>query len=136
MKAELKTSELRINNLLRYEGTEDIAKVNLIHGDNHFDCRDEFGSFTPNGTYEPITLTEEWLIEKMGFTKHNDGGYVYQLSRMSNLHIDIGESACIFGFEHEYEAGEYPVLGRKFKFVHEVQNVVYELCGTHLVIIY
>lgn len=63
------TSELMIGNLLRYKGTEYIATVDLIHGEKHFDCRDEFGSFTPNGEYEPIPLTEDWL-DKLGFESY------------------------------------------------------------------
>ncbi len=67
----MKATDLRVNNLLYFKNTKDIAKVSLIH-DKHFDCRDEYGSFIPNGNYEPIELTEEWLL-KMGFEK--DGKY-------------------------------------------------------------
>src|SRR6478735_11936508 len=58
----MKTRELRIGNYLNYKNTKDLAIVHLIHGEKHFDCNDEFG-FTPNGNYEPIKLTDEWLIK-------------------------------------------------------------------------
>lgn len=67
----IKANELRIGNYLNFKNTKDVAVVDLIHSKNYFDCRDEYGSFIPNGNYQPIPLTEEWLIkfrfEKIGF---------------------------------------------------------------------
>lgn len=65
-KMKIPTSQLMIGNTLKYKGTEYLATVDLIHGKKHFDCRDEFGSFTPNGEYEPIPLTPE-LLDDLGF---------------------------------------------------------------------
>lgn len=63
----MKPSELRIGNYLKYKNTNDLAIVELIHK-QHFDCMDEYGAFTTNGNYEPIPLTEEWLL-KFDFQK-------------------------------------------------------------------
>jgi hypothetical protein len=71
----MEIKELRIGNCLQYKNTNDIAIVELIHK-KHFDCRDEYGSFTPNGNYQPIPLTEEWLL-KFGF-EHSKPNYWFK----------------------------------------------------------
>lgn len=63
------TKGLQIGNFVYYQGTEDICKVNLIHGENHYDSYDKFGNFIPNGKYEFISLTNDWLL-KLGYSVH------------------------------------------------------------------
>jgi len=70
MKNNISTGDLRIGNLLHYKGTTHTATVEIIHGKNHFDCRDEHGMFTPNGEYGPIAIDAEWLLA-FGFVKSN-----------------------------------------------------------------
>lgn len=117
----MKAQELRIGNYVYYKNTKDFAKVELIHN-NHFDCRDEYGSFTPNGSYEPIELTEEILL-KCGFNKKQD--YIN------------GVGLCIF-FEHKEfnyrlnQSFEVVLLKIKLNNLHQLQNLYWCLTNEEL----
>jgi len=109
------TQELRIGNFLHYAGTNYVAKVDLIHGRNHFDCRDESGSFTPNGSYSPIPLTEQWLLdftedgEPLCFEKWNDNAWEFYTT-----------------------TGDFTVNPERIKYVHLFQNWFRFTSGTEL----
>lgn len=111
--------QLRVGNLLYYKNTKDIAKVELIHN-SHFDCRDEYGSFTPNGNYEPITLTEEILL-KCGF-EINEGKTLFEHSKCGLKLMDI------VGL---YYRANFPIKADVTS-VHQLQNLYHALTGQEL----
>lgn len=118
----IKSTELRIGNFLYYKNTNDLATVELIHK-KHYDCRDEFGNFTPNGSYEPIPLTKEWF---------NKFGY-YNENRPDHFEKD------------EYTIDAHPFWicnemfiddknGVRIKYVHQLQNLFFALKQRELTI--
>jgi len=112
--------ELMIGNLLYFKGTDMVAKVQLINAPKHFDCRDEYGSFVPNGEYEGIPITDTLLI-KLGFEPDND----YKHPDAPMYFIDVrGKITC---FIHNCSHGH-------ILFLHEVQNAFKSLTGKHLTI--
>lgn len=117
----MKASELRIGNLVYFKNTHDVAKVELIHN-NHFDCRDEYGSFIPNGNYEPIELTEEWLL-KFYFTQKL-GNW-----ELPNFRFHINKPMNYDGFVF---CDGYSVITDKIHYVHQLQNLYFALCGDEL----
>jgi len=119
MKAEELATQLRIGNLLYYKGTTHIAKVELIHN-KHFDCRDEYGGFTPNGDYEPIPLSEEVLL-KCGF-KLNKENTLFEHSKCGLRLMDI------VGM---YYRANFPIKADVTS-IHQLQNLYYALCGVEL----
>lgn len=126
----MKATELRIGNFLYYKNTKDIAIVELIHK-NHFDCRDEHGSFTPNGTYEPIILTDEWF-QKWGFYK--DGDYWSRSIDDYNFCFKYRDWANSWGFYQEFtdsndpkdDGMKYPI-SFNIEYVHHLQNLWFAL---------
>lgn len=127
MKAEELAPQLRIGNLLYYKGTTNIAKVELIHN-KHFDCRDEYGGFTPNGAYEPIPLSEEVLL-KCRFEKCEKHENFYQ--------IILNDWTKIYVAFHEKQyAVELSVSKHSFcpkvKHLHQLQNLYCSLTGEEL----
>lgn len=131
----MKASELRIGNLLYFKNTHDVAKVELIHN-NHFDCRDEYGSFIPNGNYEPIPLTEEWLL-KFGFKRHDKGSVSAQFSYGTN---PVTQDYLIYlkwikDYQSNYQLKGFPFYNNghfEIKTVHQLQNLIHSLCGEEL----
>lgn len=59
---KIDTRELRLGNCVYFKNTHDIGTVEILHG-KHFDCRDKYGAFIPNGKYDPIPLTEDILLK-------------------------------------------------------------------------
>lgn len=117
----MKANELRIGNLLRYDKTQDYCFIELIHN-NHFDCRSIVGNiFTPNAKYEPIPLTEEWLL-KFGFKRFPwglvKGNLLFKDDlKCSYLILQVGN-----GFD------------TKIRYVHQLQNIYFALTGEELTI--
>ncbi|MGV6945062.1 hypothetical protein [Sphingobacterium kyonggiense] len=121
---ELRATDLRIGNLVYYKNTKDIAKVELIHN-KHFDCRDEYGNFTPNGNYEPIPLSEEVLL-KAGF-KHKGAGFYIHASSLLDL-CNIGDDFFLVGLKG--------VSLSKVYYLHQLQNLYYSLTGEELEVLW
>lgn len=105
---------LRVGNYLKYKNTNDLAIVELIHK-KHFDCRDEFGLFTPNGNYEPITLNEEWFLKCKSNSIFNNG-FEYKKTTTGRFEVYVGIS-----------------LITVIEFVHELQNLNFALLGEDIV---
>lgn len=125
----MKANELRIGNLLYYKNTVDVAMVEIIHK-KHFDCRDKYGTFTPNGRYEPIPLTEEWL-ENFGFVDFYD--------EFNDIHSKIKNNFLfINGSMVGIVAGRLEISYLIFhdadhiRYVHQLQNLFFSLCGEEL----
>lgn len=130
----MKASELRIGNFLNYKNTDDLAIVEIIHG-KHFDCRDEYGIFTPNGNYEPIPLTEEWLIN---FGMEYTDGFSSSRRLYFNTHeydlsqVTYNEKEGLLRFSNGHPKGTS--LIPHIKYVHQLQNLYFALTGEELTI--
>lgn len=140
----MKTNDLRIGNYLYYKDTDFVATVELIHGKNHFDCRDEFGSFTPNNKYQPIPLTEEWLLnfgfEKIGsFKEWNKRNSVlkekeYSFPIFDHKNINMYFYSTPFADNYFFYNGTHiPV--NKMPNVHQIQNLYFALTGKELEVV-
>lgn len=108
--------EIRINNLLQYKEGKDVAIVEFV-SNKHFDCRTQSGFFTPNGEYEPIELTEYWLL-KLGFEKIN---YTFWAKGLAVHNHDIVNFYMLYDQNRTY-----------IKYVHQLQNLYHSLCGEEL----
>jgi hypothetical protein len=119
----MKAEELRIGNLVLipynksnkqegfYEAT--ISKIG------------EFGSYIKPEDYEPILLTEEWLL-KFGFEwKQIKDLSSYTLPKLELYHYSSNNNKIFF----EYADGEV-----ELKYVHQLQNLYWVLCGEELTI--
>ena len=119
----MKANELRIGNLLNWNGSESPIQAGGIY---------LYESGQLNIIPEPIPLTEEWLV-RFGFVKKKRGGW-YVLKRGSsktnNLKMfHLGE----FNDEGQYNtkggcmSGYIPIIH-----VHQLQNLYFALTGEEL----
>jgi len=111
----MKVSEVRIGNL-----------VHAFRTIWQIDCTD-FRSEDLIATYEPIPLTEEWLL-KFGLTKYDNE---YHFNNFSGLHFifksqwylyrnDMNSNKCLVAYGFEY--------------VHNAQNLIHSITGEELTI--
>lgn len=125
---ELTANELRIGNYLNYQGkiikVEGIHNRTIYHSDRQFD---QVG-VEKYITFEPIPLTEEWLF-KFGFEKDK-----YDYFHHIKSKIIIGHTTTDEFFEYEYLTGFQNSHTEmcELKYVHELQNLYYCLCGKEL----
>ena len=123
----MKATELRIGNLVgfvRPENTDEITGI--FNGDNgEYLIKTKFLSGIPIGDYQPIPLTEEWLI-KAGFSKIN--------LEFANRFVLCG--ICIyetFNMKHEREGFHADVhVLVNLEHVHQLQNLYFALTGKEL----
>jgi hypothetical protein len=118
------TDGLQIGNYLNFKNTNDLAAVYLIHGDNHFDCRDEYGSFIPNGNYEFIKLDANWL-EYLGFIKLDTDGYFY--IHEDKMGFKVSEDLKMVAWNNLH------LDGVKIDYVHQLQNLFYSITNEKLI---
>ena len=139
----MKPTELRIGNYVYYEHTTHI--VSGVHGNKvyswwvkdgqpviEYEAKDISGTQVENpyidviSQYEPIPLTEEWLI-KLGFEKltdSNDGfkntTYTYTKGISFIVYFDGVRLSTNFW------------MGNEKHYVHQLQNLFYVLSGEEL----
>ena len=127
-----KANELRIGNLLKRNGI-----VVTIDGRSIFDIWDDDGIVKLG--YEPIEITEDWLI-KFGFKKtYADKCYALPFNRHSlhRLIITLADIGNILTIGDNYASnGENLFVFTKdvVQYVHQVQNVYYSLTNEELTI--
>ena len=121
--------ELRIGNYLYFKNTKDVVMVDLINN-KHFDCRDEYGSFIPNGNYEPIPLTEEVLL-KCGFVYSEPFPNVRGI--LFNENFEIGLDGEDFILDQMSVRIDKAII-LKVKYLHQLQNIWFVHKGQELTI--
>ncbi len=141
----MKATELRIGNYVYYEHTTHI--VSGIHGNKvyswwvkdgepiiEYEAKDISGTQVENpyidviSQYEPIPLTEEWLI-KLGFEKLTDSKdgfknttYTYTKGISFIVYFDGVRLSTNFW------------MGNEKHYIHQLQNLFYVLSGEELTI--
>lgn len=131
---ELKANELRIGNYLNYQGkiikVEGIHNRTIYHSDRQFD---QVG-VEKYITFEPIPLTEEWLL-RFGFEKEhvtvND--IIINIYRLGDYEISIylqgNETQKGYYLPHSLQSRAY------IKYVHQIQNLYFSLTNNELKLI-
>ena len=118
----MKLKELRIGNLIHHKYSEPNFIVSEVSG---------FGDKTVNGIQlediEPIPLTDEWLVSKMGFKKVKvTTGHQYHLQISQHFRITVRQDFHVY-LPYNYPSGFH-------KCVHELQNLYYFLKNEELII--
>ncbi len=118
----MKASELRIGNLLSFSNNIQPDKIITV-GRRFFSSASierEDGDFNITPYYNPIPLTEEWLL-RMGFEVYEfDNGEPNQYRFKSRLIVIREDSFCDYG------------TNVKIKYVHQLQNLYFALTGQEL----
>ena len=137
----IKANELRLENLVLARCVDDknIYEQTKVTGIDEDEIHHESVGYTcwcsSDIEYiKPIPLTEEWLLSK-GKTKHNDGWF-YLSKNIRILFAEItGLVNVSMGFSESGEHIEKTWLLISFpKYVHQLQNLYFALCGKELVL--
>ena len=139
--------ELRIGNYIQYFGN--VAQVEgIVNESNGFGLQLNGGDFASinSNSLEPIPLTEEWLL-KFGFTSEGEGCEAWldlkneiennkvQLRTWINFECFQEYNGTAFFMLENYEGDDYTtIIPRKFKYVHQLQNLYFALTREELTI--
>lgn len=113
----MNSTELRIGNIVSYEATAHVIRE--IHGEKCLHTWNKSGGDRYYSTYEEIEgfpITPEWL-ERFGWTD--------SYSEVSGYYYDDGYLSTSIG-------DSYKVNTKPLKFIHEIQNLYWCLCGKEL----
>lgn len=136
----MKTSDLRIGNYVYYENTTHI--VSGVHGNKvyswwvkdgepviEYEAKDISGTQVENpymdviSQYEPIPLTEEWLLKFEFWTSDWD--------IHSTLRKQVLDSSLVYDKDNKtFDLGD--LLNIKIEYVHQLQNLYFVLTGGEL----
>lgn len=136
----MKTSDLRIGNYVYYEHTTHI--VSGVHGNKvyswwvkhgepviEYEAKDVSGTQVENpymdvvSQYEPIPLTEEWLLKFEFWTSDWD--------IHSTLRKQVLDSSLVYDKDNKtFDLGD--LLNIKIEYVHQLQNLYFVLTGGEL----
>jgi len=115
----MKASELRIGNYVYFHG--DVEEINMVDGDGLIG-REEQPS-CPIKEFEPIPLTEEWLL-KFGFEERMFGWWSSVLFlRTANRN----------GYFYDWQKTNENA-GTNIEYVHQLQNLYFALTGKELIL--
>jgi hypothetical protein len=123
----MKANELRIRNWVYFASCEaqdgypkDYKKLHQIKEGREID----FCSF-----FEPIPLTEEWLL-KFKFKKDLDGSFVFGLI---SVFKDKRLKQNVYIYTEDINEGRWVVINDlKLQYVHQLQNLYFALTGEEL----
>jgi hypothetical protein len=124
---ELTTNELRIGNILAFGKPEFIEEVNYITSKTIGLSTDlSTDTLTPIGLFQPIPLTEDWLV-KLGFEKipnHSEKkamcDFIYGDKMELCYDVDT-DSFYLYNWEQ-----------LEIKYVHQLQNLYFSLMNKEL----
>lgn len=125
----MEANELRLGNLVTATLTNEIYEIGIwalrvIEDGNYQNSYD-----TETKVYEPIPLTEEWLL-KFGFNKEPDKSFT---KRDIAIFLDKRFSSNLFMQENQ---GDFTWFSYecKIEYVHQVQNLYFALTGEELIL--
>ena len=132
----METSELRINNIVLARGAQSVVKsIDETHVGY---SKSKHGKWIKRETLteervpitliKPISLTEEWLL-KFGFNKVGDKFFLHGFALWETLCGNKDGSECIGLF---YELRDRGLMDRHVEYVHQLQNLYFELKGEEL----
>jgi hypothetical protein len=121
----MKANELRIGNLVwLYCHHEPVSVVQIFKEDNEYWLETDLHEGEKLGIFEPIPLTEEWLV-KFGFERNGSQfwykSYDYTIDTRGNklvVHSDYASS----------------IYGTEVKYVNQLQNLFFALTGEELIL--
>jgi len=121
----MKTTELRIGNLIEYMG--EVLPICSLHSDDTFRLQKEsesigcFSACNANG----VPLTEEWLL-KFGFEKRSDF--------FIHTQNDEYKSTTVINYDNKLNLYKFACQNfwYELKNVHQLQNLYFALTGDEL----
>lgn len=122
----IQANELRIGNLIKYNGSqitvEGILGRTIYHSGGKFDqnAGDNYIVF------QPIPLTEEWLLRFNFFEVKGQGVLDIEIEGNRYLSINIDRKKCFVGCSVDWTNIKFP------ESVHQLQNLYFALTGKEL----
>ena len=134
----MKTKELRIGNFISINfGNCDDGKIITVDGVSYCEIYNEEHGYSPCNEFNPIPLTEQWLLD-LGFEKctGNYGEY-YKHDVFEGFRVWLPHNACSWGVtvgRKDYETGDTYWVKNEVRYVHQLQNLYFALAQEELIL--
>ena len=109
-----------------YADAPTIHFVNKVTSISTKGCELDSRSFCAYGELVPIPLTEEWLMKAEFYVSTGTTGPLYTIDDISALEILYDNN------EEVYSVSYGDLLLTEIKYLHQLQNLYYCLCGEEL----
>lgn len=121
----MKSNEFRINNLVKYNDTDEIFTIEEILEFGLSVKNDNEATYMEYENFSPIPLNKEWLI-RFGFEKLTDikQGYKSTSFSLNNGNVIIMFDDNILTVSWRIEL--------KIRYVHQLQNLIFSLTNEEL----
>jgi hypothetical protein len=130
----MKANELRIGNYLFVPGIDREVIVSAIFK-SHYVCEDSDGirfNESVRINYQPIPLTEEWLL-KFRFHKKDAEWYLHPCFELKIIVFNKGEFNGVMFYTRTIHTDFTPIYCTKhINHVHQLQNLYFALTGEEL----
>lgn len=137
----IQSADLQIGNFLLHS-TLGVVKVVGIHKGHYIVAKDEkLESQLDNFGCKGIPVSEEWML-KLGFVRSDEKMYSIPIemhetmSKKATLSLLISfYYGCNAGIiDHYFERNEAYLLPLQYPYVHQIQNLYYQLTRNHLTV--
>lgn len=131
---KVNNKELRLYNLVKNNITNTIEFVTAIQNRELLETN-EIGYVIEE--FEPIQLNEDWII-KAGFSKYKDdtdNKYPYWYGKKVETIYDYDFIEYVLNDNNQWII-QYKGIQMNCKFIHQLQNLYYALCGQELTELY
>lgn len=120
----MKANEVRLGNWVDFKESVSGKNWGNVTIDRNF-----FNHYDKNWVYEPIPLTEEWLV-KFGFYQEKEGNFNLDVIEDVGLYSRIYDNPFMFFLDVDSGVIEL----NHIKHVHQLQNLYHALTGKELTI--
>jgi hypothetical protein len=128
----MKANELRIGNLIKFSEDGTIFTVGSIEEKGFSVQNDEETTWIEAEEFEPIPLTEEWLL-KFGFHKKDAEWYLHPCFELKIIVFNKGEFNGVMFYTRNIHTDFTPIYSTThMNHVHQLQNLYFALTGEEL----
>jgi len=125
-------NQLRIGNLIKFSEDGTIFTVGSIEEKGFTVQNDEETTWIEAEEFEPIPLTEEWLL-KFGFHKKDAEWYLHPCFELKIIVFNKGEFNGVMFYTRTIHTDFTPIYCTKhINHVHQLQNLYFALTGEEL----
>ena len=134
----MKITDLRIGNFISINfGNRDDGKVITVDGVSDCEIYNEEHGYSPCNEFNPIPLTEQWLLD-LGLEKYTGRyGVYYKHYALDGFRVWLPRDIYGWGYtvgRKDFETGDTYWVKNEVRYVHQLQNLYFALTQEELIL--